>query len=395
MQGLTGLAAALFFILPFAHVPALRALLALAATLWVGGLLLRERRIPPLAWLMAAWIALGAASSLWSLDPQGTLHAVFYNMVLPAGVFFAAWRVALEEAGAARLRWSIVASALPLAAMVLLPAATGRLSLLQPESGAAGVLRYWPGVGVASTFACLVAPFALLLVASARRGNKAMGAALLIALPGIAAGTLNRAAWPALLLTAASFVAWLWPDLRLPARRIALGALLVAAAAGWGALQLASSGRNPGASEALELANDSRLQGWREWIGIAVQAPLLGHGFGRSAVQTAGREALSASLKKRDPNFRSHGHNVLLNVTVELGLLGLAVFLALLASLLHAFWRLGGRQARGEARLLGAAGAALVVAMLAKNATDDFMAHAMLIAFWGYAGVILGRARCA
>jgi O-antigen ligase len=381
---------AICFVLPLAHVPALRAVLTLAATLWVGGLLLRERRIPPLARLMAAWIILGVASALWSLDAQGTLHGVFYNMVLPAGVFFAAWRVALEEKGAVRLSWSIVASAMPLAAMVALAAGTGRLSLLQPESGVAGVLRYWPGVGVASTFACLIAPFALLLVACARRGDKALGAALLLALLGIAAATLNRAAWPALLLTAASFVAWLWPGLRLPARRVALGALLAAAAAGWGALQLATSERSPGAAEAIELAHDSRLQGWREWIGIAAQAPLLGHGFGGSALQTAGREALSASLKKRDPNFQSHGHNLLLDVTVQLGLLGLAVFLALLASLLHDFWRLGGRQARGEARLLGAAGTALLVAMLAKNATDDFMAQAMLIAFWGYAGVVLG-----
>jgi hypothetical protein len=29
--------------------------------------------------------------------------------------------------------------------------------------------------------------------------------------------------------------------------------------------------------------------------------------------------------------------------------------------------------------------------MVAKNFTDDFMDHAVVIAFWGYAGMLLGR----
>jgi hypothetical protein len=42
-------------------------------------------------------------------------------------------------------------------------------------------------------------------------------------------------------------------------------------------------------------------------------------------------------------------------------------------------------------RTLGAAGFSLLIALLAKNSTDDFMDHAVVIAFWGYAGILLGR----
>jgi hypothetical protein len=35
----------------------------------------------------------------------------------------------------------------------------------------------------------------------------------------------------------------------------------------------------------------------------------------------------------------------------------------------------------------------LVIAMLAKNFTDDFMDQAVVIAFWIYVGMLLGRLR--
>ncbi len=160
--------------------------------------------------------------------------------------------------------------------------------------------------------------------------------------------------------------------------------LIAAFAAGSWALQYANSQRHLDEAEMLE--KDSRLQGWREWIGIAMDAPVLGHGLGRPAVQLVGKERVSASLRERDPMFLEHGHNILIDVTVELGLVGLALYIALLASLLRAYWGLRA----GQGRALGAAGIALIIAMLAKNSTDDFMGEAVIIAFWAYAGVLLG-----
>src|SRR6266403_2476790 len=170
-QGLTWLVAALFVILPLAHVPALRNLLSLAAAILIAALLMRERRMPPLpAWPMAAWIALGTASALWSADPAATLHGVLYSMLLPAGVFLAAWRVAANDSAFDRVRWAAAGGVLCLGIMVALVFATGRpAATLLSDAGESNVTYYWPGVGVSSTFAAFIVPFALFALASVRR----------------------------------------------------------------------------------------------------------------------------------------------------------------------------------------------------------------------------------
>jgi len=171
---MTWLVAALFAILPLAHVPALRNLLSLAAAILIAALLMRERRMPPLpAFPMAAWIALGTASALWSADPAATLHGVLYSMLLPAGVFLAAWRAAANDRAFDRLRWAAAGGVLCLGIMVALVFATGLpATMLLPDAGESSVTYYWPGVGVSSTFAALIVPFALFALASAHRAER-------------------------------------------------------------------------------------------------------------------------------------------------------------------------------------------------------------------------------
>jgi O-antigen ligase len=386
-QGLAWVVVGLFAILPLAHVPALRNLLSLAAAILITAMLMRERRMPPLpAWPMAAWIALGTASALWSADPAATLHGVLYDMLLPAGVFLAAWRVASDDRAFDRVRWAAAGGVLCLAAMVALVLATGRpVSTFMPDDAGLSRIYYWPGVGVASTFAALILPFALFALFSSRRAERYAGAVVLAAVTAVAVVSWNRIVWPTLLLSCAAFIAWLWPVLPAVPRRIAAGVLCVAAVAAWGAFDYASRERH------LELSGDLRLQAWREWTGIALEKPLLGHGFGRSLLRREGERGVSQELRQREPHYLSHGHNLFLDIAVQLGVLGLAIYLALLGALLREYWRLGGAGARGRLRLLGASGFSLLVAMIAKNSTDDFMDQAAAIAFWGYAGVLLGR----
>jgi O-antigen ligase len=386
-QALAWLVAGLFVILPFAHVPALRNLLSLAATILITVILMRERRLPPLpAWPMAAWIALGTALALWSADPGVTLHDVLYDMLLPAGVFLAAWRAAADAGAFDRARWAAALGMLCLAAIVALVLAAGRpMSTFWPDDAGLSRIYYWPGVGVASTFAALILPFALFALFSSRRGERYAGAVVLASVTAVAVASWNRIVWPTLLLSCVAFIAWLWPVLPAVARRIVAGVLCVAAIAAWGAFDYASRERH------LELSGDLRLQAWREWAGIALEKPLLGHGFGRSLLRREGERGVSQELRKREPHYLSHGHNLFLDVAVQLGLLGLAIFLALLGALLREYWRLGGSGAQGHIRLLGATGFSLFVAMIAKNSTDDFMGQAVAIAFWGYAGLLLGR----
>src|SRR2546428_2266488 len=241
-QGLAWVVAALFAILPLAHVPALRNLLSLAAGILITAVLMRERRMPPLpAFPMAAWIALGTASALWSADPAATLHGVLYDMLLPTGVFLAAWRAAADERAFDHVRWAAAGGLLCLGIMVVLVFATGRsTAALLPDAGESSVTYYWPGVGVSSTFAALIVPFALFALASERRAERYAGAVVLAAAIAVATVSQNRIVWPSIVLSCAAFIAWLSPALAPASRRIAL-AILCATPVGAGAAVYSAS----------------------------------------------------------------------------------------------------------------------------------------------------------
>ncbi len=319
-----------------------------------------------------------------------TLHGALYDMLLPAGVFLAARRVAADDRAFDRARWAACGGVLCLAAIVVQVLATGRpAATFMPAAGLSRIY-YWPGVGIASTFAALIVPFAFLALVSAGRAERYGGAVVLAAVITVAMASQNRIVWPTLLLSYAAFIAWLWPALGVAPRRIAAGVLCAAAVAAWGAFDHASRERQ---MPVQKLGGDLRLQAWREWTGIALEKPLLGHGFGRSLLHREGQRGVSQELKQRAPYYSSHAHNLFLDVAVQRGVLGLAIYLVLLAALLREYWRLGGAAAppQGRLRLLGATAFSLLVAMIAKNTTDDFMDQAAAIAFWGYAGVLLGR----
>lgn len=97
--------------------------------------------------------------------------------------------------------------------------------------------------------------------------------------------------------------------------------------------------------------------------------PLLGHGMGKKVIHAVGKERLSAQLTAREPLLLTHVHNLFLDVVLQVGVAGLAVFCWLLGALAREAWRV---------RDLGRwrAGAALA---------------ALVVAFWGYAGLLLGR----
>src|SRR2546428_8501114 len=273
-QGLAWVVAALFAILPLAHVPALRNLLSLAAGILITAMLMRERRMPPPpAFPMAAWIALGTASALWSADPAATLHGVLYDMLLPAGVFLAAWRAAANDRAFDRLRWAAALGVLCLTAMVALVLATGRpASTFMPDDDGLSRIYYWTGVGVASTFAALIVPFALLSILSSRRAERYAGALVLAAAISVGMVSQNRIVWPSIVLSCAAFIGWPWPALAPASRRIALAILCAAAVGAGGPLYYASLERRIALPE---LGNDVRWSGWREWSGIVLQRPLL------------------------------------------------------------------------------------------------------------------------
>ena len=368
--------AALIPVLHVAHATGLRNLLAATIAVWTLFLLGRARQWPPLALPVAAWIALGAASAAWSPDAESTLKSVFYDSVLPFGVMYAAYL------GSRAMPAAVAAGMALLAVFTAYAFFAGQLLLL-PDEGRGGLLYYYPGPGASSTLSVFALPVALLLAADAERAARRLGYFALACILVAGLGSLNRMFLPSAVLALAGFLFWQWPRFSPPRRVQAIAAILACALAALGVVAAITTAR-----DVVGMTQDVRLQGWREWGNVALDAPLLGHGMGKKIIREAGRERLSAQLKAREPHLLTHGHNLFLDVVLQVGVAGLAVFCWLLAALAREAWR-----ARSLGRWReGAALAALVVALVTKNLTDDYMDHAVVIAFWATAGLLLRAA---
>jgi O-antigen ligase len=374
--------AALIPVLHVAHATGLRNLLAATIAVWTLILLWRARQWPPLALPVMAWIALGAGSAAWSPDAESTLKSVFYDSVLPFGVMYAAYLASRHLPSSRSICAAVAAGTALLAAFSAFAFLAGQTYLLADE-GRTGVLYYYPGPGASSTLSVFALPIALLLATDDEPAARRMGYLSLACILVAGLGSLNRMFLPCAVLVLAGFLFWQWPRLSMRWRVSAVGGILACALAALGVVATLTATRNSAG-----MAQDVRFQGWREWGNVALDAPLLGHGMGKKIIRAVGKERLSAPLTAREPQLETHAHNLFLDVVLQVGVAGLAVFCWLLAALVREAWR-----ARSLGRWReGAALAALVVALVTKNLTDDFMDHAVVIAFWGYAGLLLRAA---
>src|SRR5205085_1227266 len=89
------------------------------------------------------------------------------------------------------------------------------------------------------------------------------------------------------------------------------------------------------------------------------------------------------------PQLR-HAHNVFIDVGIELGAVGLAIFIAMLAMLAIAYGRIAANAATAP---LGVLGLAILTGFVVKNLTDDFMHRHNALVFWALNGMLLGLAR--
>jgi O-antigen ligase len=144
-------------------------------------------------------------------------------------------------------------------------------------------------------------------------------------------------------------------------------------------------------SAAVEMiASDSRPAIWAVYFDLAKRHPWLGVGFGRSVPSKTYDLAQNEDLRHIDRQAFAHAHNVLLSLTLQVGLVGLAIWTWLHGRLLAL--AVSCARARGEREKAWAAAAvALVLAMLVKNSTNDLMVFGNAILYWSLLGAILGR----
>ena len=391
-KALRFLLAAFLLVAPFPSSAGSRATLLLVAAALLAADAIRTREWPwppmPRGFLLAAmaWIALCAASLLWSTKPAYSWEELQREAgygALAFALFFAATR---ETADLRAFVWA------SLTGTVLLGIAAWLARLLPPM-----VLtdRYLAIEGYFSTQIVLAAPLLVIVASKGRFGlGRSLGVATSVALLLAAAAfaTENRMMWIAL-AAALACIAFAYRRggeafLRVPSRK-AFALALAAMALGFAASSAYKATRYfPDSSTTESFSFDERPLIWDIAGDLFDQRPWLGHGYGREILGDAVSDG-AARRGSPHPLILRHGHNVFIDAALQMGVAGLAAFAALFAALFMAFVQASRVK---EAWPLATAGMAMIVAYTAKNLTDDFFYRPNSLVFWACCGMLLGLA---
>jgi O-antigen ligase len=329
----------------------------------------------------ACWIALCVASFAWSARPGYTLGELQTEIGYPALAFV------VFNIGAREMRDLRIAAVVLMFGAALLGLFVW-IALLYP--GLYYAERYHAVAGYFSTHLVMVAP--MLAVAAWSRPDGmdwpwrgvAVAAAVLVA-AGLASE--NRMLWVALAvggIAAFAAVARGPAHARVSRARtilplvIAVFALAVAASA-----QYKAQRYYPGEGALEAVARDERPIIWESGWQTLLERPWLGHGFGRAiAADTMARRI----TERGSVNQYDHAHNVFLDVGLQLGLVGVLVFVALLAAIARAYVLAAMREGTV---LAGVVGVAMLASFVAKSLTDDFFYRPDSLIFWALNGLLL------
>lgn len=391
LRAAAALLAAFLFVLPFSSTLALRnALLGLggACLLYAAakGQLARPR-LPPWRVLlpMVAYGAWSVASVAWSVDPAYSLSELRPGLLYPF-IAFLVFFAATPDAGAIdRWAWSLSAGLAALgAAAVFLVATTG---WFDPE-------RWHGDTGFYATHVVLALP--MLAWAWLRTGSRAARIALAVAAVltfVVSAWNDNRIAW--LALAAMMLLAFAFSrDLLTGPRRfasLALGAAALAVFAAlfaWSVQQRAERLEGtPYAAEA-RLSRDPRPALWDYAARRHGEAPWAGFGYGRGILDLQFRMGTHPGV---DNPKHTHAHNTPLNVLLQGGAVGLALFAWMVAALMREMAT--GLAGSGPRRFAATLGLVLVAGFAIRNMTDDFLVRHTAMLAWALAGAVLGALR--
>jgi O-antigen ligase len=343
--------------------------------------------------VLCVWFLLAPLSLAWSVDRQYTfeeLRAETFYTLLAFLVFYA---LASDPR-----RWRMWCVALFAGTLATLAAKE-----LQQGFGLT-LWRHSPdgGPGAFSTHLVLVAPLFVALVWEPpwglRRGAAFIAGAL-IALVAAAWTTRepwttpNRIVWLAfavvlLAAIAATRAARGFEHASRPGLRAVIIAGSVALAIAFAAAIAAKNDRyyRTDPSPTASVDQDLRPRLWSLGVEKLKEAPWVGHGFGREILA---RTFLPETPRGVEHPPLLHGHNAFLDIALQLGLVGLAAFVAVLAMLVRQYSQL---LARPDVSVLGVIGLALLAGFVTKNLTDDFMHRHNAQVFWALNGMLLGFA---
>jgi O-antigen ligase len=384
------LAAALVLYVGVLPIPGTTALRSLAFAMLVGitawQAIRGQRQLDfPLLLPWASYAAVALASIAYALDRSYSLGEIKVEIVYCFVVFVvaASWMRRADQLD--WLAWIVAAGNLLFVAD-------------SPWAGVeAGKELFGPwkaGVGSTATIVATVLPWITLLAFRAAQKERRLMVVLLVGLIlgnlGALFLTLNRQGWLAL---AASFaVAALLAGRVFWTRR----RLLVAMAASFllfglaayqfysRALPTAGSSNTYQESSAQAMDQDRRWHLWRFSLERIAERPLSGGGFGREAFKMLFPDYY------RDHLQLWHAHNMVINKGIQMGIPGMAAFLALWIALAAAC-------ARGlrvpSLRPWAIATLAMIAGVFVRNMADDFFIRDHALLFWLLCGAYLGVLR--
>ena len=369
----------LLFILPFSGTVAFR-LLCVALAFVYAMVVWRRSSVPQIPFLpvLLFWGASVLASLFYAVDPDYSLSEVknelMYTMMVFIGFFVitSEWR---------RIRWFLLA--LTAGALVLcITALWMRAQLgLWSESSA----YPFGGSAAFAGYLVAVAPMAcLFLFLSDDKWLRRLSLALLGLLLIAGYYCLQRIIWPVLFVQVLVALILCGTRFRFGIKRVA-GMLILVALATLLALQLTQATRFQAIAQPSTVMNkDGRLFFFPKVVARILETPWSGAGFGRRALSKAHPDLV--------PTYNPtlwHGHNVVLNYGLSMGLPGMVAILLVFGALLREylrFWRSGDRRLV----MLGVCGIALVLGVFLRNMVNDMFVRDQALLFWALNGILLG-----
>lgn len=365
-----------------------RAFLLLAFLAWIVECV-RRPKVRSLGLVFIPWIGIALLSAGWSPVPAVTVVDALQEVVFPLAAGLLAMSLA-SRVECSHLWW-------PFGLLVLaaLPAAIGAgyVHVGIWPSAPKWLVGAYAGRGVASTLGVFLSLSGVALMAINWGGQKRTERGLLVLggnllLLGVVLGALghNRMFWFALLVGLLPWLVVLGSGSR--KRQFAFGGSLLALlivgvvySSYFAKVSVEPEAEKVVTQIGASYASDPRWLLWQSWLPVAEERILLGFGYGSRILPLIGAAHISTGLPELDVAAKHHAHNILFNIVIQTGFVGLLCFLIALFGV----WRLvfGGRpEVLGEnAVKWRLAAISLLLGGLAKSMTDDF--------FWGPAGIVM------
>jgi O-antigen ligase len=323
-------------------------LIAIALAVALGGLVLVRRRWPVLDWRLPVVVAAFLAwSGIWvgidALSGAGCarcfdkwLEVVGFAIVLLPLATGMLGRAAGVRPGPVltALGVGVAVGAVMLVIELTFDAPIYRLLSGKDEATEIGLSRF--NRGAVATVLLAIPVIGWLLVTGRNLRNRALlGAVLTLGLLGLTVYGASGAAVLSLVM-AVIFGVGAWLSARMAVLVLAAGLLIGGVGAPWIGGQFLSRQIESGAE--MSLPTRHRLEIWDHASHYAMEAPLAGWGIG--SYRTLPLEAPNAQDYRISEKTASHPHNALLELWVETGAVGVALWLAALGLILRAASRL-------------------------------------------------------